>query len=117
MLTQWLSKTFSNVVQALISSSDANGNPQAVCQAQPLPVANGAADAFAVTPSDSVALMVPAQCLYVGVAGTVTVVTLSGQTVEFMAVAAGSIIPLAVAKVKATGTSATNIVALTAIPL
>lgn len=66
------------------------------------------ADAFAVTPDNSNAIT--AFGLYIGTTGDVTVTTSAGTDVTFVAVPAGQIIPLAVSKVKSTGTNATNIV-------
>lgn len=50
--------------------------------------------------------------LYVGVAGDVKVTTAGGDDITFTGVLAGSFIPVQVLKVFATGTTATNIVAL-----
>lgn len=70
-------------------------------------------DAFAVTPSDTVAFTQQhARALYVGVTGDVTLVTLSGGVVTFTAVPAGSIIPVQCQRVNATATTATNIVGI-----
>lgn len=68
-------------------------------------------NAAAVTPSDSAALPNPAQALYVGGTGTVTVLTIGGQTTTFT-VPAGVLVPIACSQIFATGTSATLIVAL-----
>lgn len=68
--------------------------------------------AEAVTPSDSTNLTNPASALYIGGAGNVVVITTGGDTVTFNSLAAGSILPLRVARVKSTNTTATNIVAL-----
>ena len=71
-----------------------------------------AEDYFAVTPSDSVALTFKARALYIGVSGDVTVFRPDGVTaVTFKSVAVG-ILPIRCSYVKATGTTATNIVAL-----
>lgn len=68
--------------------------------------------AVAVTPSDSVNLVKTAhKGLYVGGTGNVSVLTLDGQTVTFTAVPIG-FFPVAVKRVNSTGTTATNIVAL-----
>lgn len=67
------------------------------------------ADAFQVTPSDTTAIS--AYGFYVGVTGDVTVITSRGTTVLFKAVPAGVSIPLAISKVKSTGTTASQIVA------
>jgi hypothetical protein len=65
-------------------------------------------DAKAVTPSDSTAVSFFG--FYVGITGDVTVVTAAGSTTTFTAVPAGQIIPVVVSKIKATGTTATDIV-------
>lgn len=53
------------------------------------------------------------RALYVGGAGNVTVDMADGQTdVAFVGVQAGQILDIQVSRVKATGTTATNIVAL-----
>lgn len=77
-------------------------------------------DALAVVASNTVALLAaptgnPTQYtrgLYVGVTGDVTVITRKAQTVLFKAVPAGTILPIQVTHVKATGTTATDMVAL-----
>ena len=69
--------------------------------------------AVAVTPSDTVNLTTPARALFVGGAGTITLDTTGGETtVLFGAVPAGATITLGVQRVRATGTTATSIVAL-----
>lgn len=70
-------------------------------------------EAYAVTPSDSVNLAVVSRGLYVGVAGDVTVeMAKVGTTILFKGVPAGAWLPLRVSRVDATGTTATNIVAV-----
>jgi len=77
--------------------------------------------AAAVTPSNTATIpSISAQggagnngcVLYVGVAGDVKVTTAGGDDVVFTGILAGSFIPVQVTKVFATGTTATNIVAL-----
>lgn len=68
-------------------------------------------DAVAVTPSDSVALTVPARSLYIGVTGDVTLLTVNGNVVLFKAVPVG-VLPVGCTRINATATTATNIVAL-----
>jgi hypothetical protein len=68
--------------------------------------------ALAVTPSDSADLTLIARALYVGGAGNLSVDTVGGDTVSFVGVQAGSFLPVRVRRVRATGTTATNIVAL-----
>lgn len=73
-----------------------------------------ATDAVAVTPSDTDDLPFAARALYIGVTGDVNVVMANddgGTAVLFKAVPVG-ILPVAVRKVKAASTTATNIVAL-----
>jgi len=67
--------------------------------------------ASAVTPSDSTTL-VATRALYVGGSGDVKVDMAEAGTVTFYGVVAGSLLPIQVVKVYSTGTSATNIVAL-----
>lgn len=50
--------------------------------------------------------------LYVGGAGNLSVVTLGGDEVIFNGVPAGTTLPIQVTKLKATGTTATNVIAL-----
>jgi hypothetical protein len=68
--------------------------------------------AVAVTPSDSTDLTSLCRALYVGSGGTVNVDVADGSTVAFVGVIGGTILPVRVARVRATGTTATNIVAL-----
>ena len=68
--------------------------------------------AYNVTPSDSVAGPCSWKYLYVGGAGSVALVDMGGNTVSLASVAAGTQLLLAGKRVNATGTSATNIVAL-----
>ena len=69
-------------------------------------------DGSAVTPSDSTVLSPPFRGLYVAATGVVVVTTLGGTDVTFTGVPAGSILPIVGTKVRATGTTATGIVAL-----
>lgn len=71
------------------------------------PISFGAA----VTPSDSTVLTAT-RALWVGGAGDVAVEMTGGSVVTLAAVPAGSLLPLRCAKVRATGTTATSIVAL-----
>lgn len=72
--------------------------------------------AAAVVPSDTVNLTPYAKDVYVGVTGDVTVVPVNAtddsQTVLFKAVPAGQRIGCQVRRVMATGTTATNLLAL-----
>ncbi len=66
----------------------------------------------AVTPSDTVSTTTPFRALYVGVTGNVSVLTLSGAVLTFVAVPAGSVLPVSGSRVNATLTTATSILAL-----
>lgn len=70
-----------------------------------------ATSSIAVTPSDTVDLAAVSRALYVGTTGDVTVIMKDGQTVTFTAVAVGWM-PLRVSRVKATLTTASNIVSV-----
>lgn len=68
----------------------------------------------AVTPSDTAKLTRHTNYLFVGGAGNVAVEESdTGSATTFTGVAAGSILPIRVRAVLATGTTATNIVAIT----
>lgn len=71
---------------------------------------NPAFSVAAVTPSNTT--VISARALYIGGAGNVAVTALDGSTATFTSVPAGTILPVVVTKVMATGTTATNIVAL-----
>lgn len=73
-------------------------------------VTQTATNALAVTPSDSADLTYVSRGLYVGGQGDVSVVTRGGQTVTF--VGAVGLLPVRVSRVRATGTTATDIVTL-----
>jgi hypothetical protein len=68
--------------------------------------------AAAVSPSDSSDLTSASRALYVGGAGDVVLMTVGDDTVTFVAVPAGSILPMRVKRVLSTGTTATSILAL-----
>lgn len=68
--------------------------------------------AAAVTPSDTVDLTNASRCLYVGVTGDLTVDFLEGPTAVLIKAAAVGYHWIRVTRVRATGTAATNIVAL-----
>lgn len=68
--------------------------------------------AEAVTPNDSAYLNYTARAIYVGGTGDVTVEDGNGNAVTFKAVPAGVTLPFVTNRVHATGTSATNLLAL-----
>ena len=74
-------------------------------------ISHGQLSAVAVTPNDSTVFNAT-RGLYIGGAGNVAVVMHDGSTVTFNALAVGVIHLISVKQVKATGTTATNIVAL-----
>lgn len=77
-----------------------------------------ATHAVAVTPSDTLQItdaasnVISTKRLFVGGAGTLKVQMDKNQAVTFTSVLAGQILPISVSKVFATGTTATNIIAL-----
>ncbi|MEM6407344.1 MAG: hypothetical protein AAF700_02885 [Pseudomonadota bacterium] len=71
-----------------------------------------ARDGEQVSPSDTIALSQISRALYVGQGGDLNVVMADGATVLFEAVPGGTLLPVRVERVSASGTSATGIVAL-----
>jgi len=71
-----------------------------------------ASHGFAISPSDSTLLPETTRGLYVGTAGDIALLMLSGESLTFAAVPAGAVLPLRLTKVMATGTTADNIVGL-----
>lgn len=65
-----------------------------------------------VTPHDTNSLLTACRAIYVGGAGNVVVINEDGESVTFVAVPAGTILPIATKQVKLTNTTATGIVAL-----
>lgn len=64
---------------------------------------------YTVTPSDTVDLLTGTRAIYVGVAGDVSLLLLDGATVTLTLVAGWH--PIAPRRVRATGTTATGIIA------
>jgi hypothetical protein len=62
-----------------------------------------------ITPSDSVNLPTPS-VVYVGTSGNVAVTTPQGDQVTFSNVPSGSVLPVQVLRVRATGTTASNLI-------
>lgn len=67
--------------------------------------------AAAISPSDTVDLPKAARAIYVGGAGNISVIMMSGETVTFNSVPVG-ILPIKVKRIRSTGTTATNMIAL-----
>lgn len=65
-----------------------------------------------ITPDDDNDLPFQTRAIYVGVAGDVSLVPRVGDAVTFTAVPAGTVLPVRADRVRATGTTATNLVAL-----
>ncbi len=68
--------------------------------------------AVAIVPSDVQPLAHVTRGIYVGGAGNLRVVMLSGETVTLVGVVAGTIYPIRVAQVRSTGTTATGLLGL-----
>jgi hypothetical protein len=71
-----------------------------------------ASHGFAVTPNDATDLAVVTRALYVGTGGSIAATMLSGETVTFAHVPDGAILPVRLLRVRATGTTALDIVGL-----
>ena len=68
---------------------------------------------LAVTPSDSTDLTYSTcRAIYVGGDGNISLVDGNADTIVFTGVTAGSILPVQTARINATGTTATSIIAL-----
>lgn len=68
--------------------------------------------AAAITPHNTNDLSSVTNGIYVGSSGDIAVLMSDGAAVTFVAAVAGSVLPIRVKRVKATGTTATNLVAL-----
>ena len=67
----------------------------------------------AITPNDGADLPLNVcRAIYAGVGGDISIVDLSGETVVFSGVLAGSILPVQTSRVNATATTATSLIAL-----
>jgi len=72
---------------------------------------NIAGHAAAVTPSDTANLKAES-IIYVGGAGNLAIITIEGETVTFLGMTAGTVLPVWTYRVMATNTTATNLVAI-----
>ena len=68
--------------------------------------------ALAIQPDDAGDLPQVTRALYVGGSGDVAVTMRGGETVSFAAVSAGTLLPVRVSRVLASGTTATGILGL-----
>lgn len=73
---------------------------------------NPASSAVAVTPNDTADLTNVTRAIYIGTGGNLSVIMQDGSTCTFTGVLAGTVYPLRVSRVRATGTTAGSIVAL-----
>jgi hypothetical protein len=72
-----------------------------------------ARNAEVVTPSDVTELVYESRALYVGVGGNISVqMAGTGTAIVFTGVPAGTILPIRIARVNSTSTTATNMVSL-----
>lgn len=72
----------------------------------------GYANTAAIVPNDAADLSFTTRALYVGGAGNVNLVDANGTNTLFSGVTAGTVLPVRISRVKATNTTATNLVAL-----
>lgn len=75
-------------------------------------ISGPAFDAFAIVPNDSTDLPEITRALYIGGGGDISLITKGGTQLTFSGANAGSLLPVRVARILATGTSATNIIGL-----
>lgn len=71
-----------------------------------------ASDAFDITADDNTDFATTARAIYVGRTGDVALVTLEGTTVTFVGLQAGTVLPVSTARVRATGTTASDLIGL-----
>lgn len=69
-------------------------------------------NAVAVTPSDSTDLDNVSRGIWVGGAGDISLITKGGTTLTFVGAVAGTTIPIRASRIRATGTTATGLVAI-----
>ena len=82
-------------------------------QANNYTLTHSAVGQAAITPNDSTDLPVaPCRGIYVGAGGGVTVDVGNDANVTYVGVPQGSILPVQASRVRATGTTATNLVAM-----
>ncbi|WP_404404943.1 hypothetical protein [Pelagibacterium halotolerans] len=71
-----------------------------------------AGDIFSITPDDAADLTQTIRGIYVGATGDLSVVAASGAQAVFVGVPGGTVLPVSVSRVMATGTTASNLVGL-----
>ena len=67
---------------------------------------------FAITSSDSTDLVAETRAIYIGSAGDLVAVLASGDEVTFVGLAGGTVLPVRAQRIKATGTTAGDLVGL-----
>ncbi len=72
---------------------------------------HSARSGVAVTPSNDTDLTNLTRALYVGTGGNLSVIMATGETLAIPSVPAGAFLPIRVSRVRATGTTASGIVA------
>ena len=92
--------------RVVISEYDEQGS-----LAKPVVTENNGKSGVAITPNDTTVIDAT-KGGYIGGAGNLTVTMSDGNDVTFTAITAGMIHPISVTKVKATGTTATSIIAI-----
>lgn len=70
---------------------------------------------FAIIPNDSLDLVEITRAVYIGIGGDLVVTVASGQALTFASVPDGSVLPLRISRVHATGTTAESILGLTSL--
>jgi hypothetical protein len=75
-------------------------------------LASPATNGVAVTASDSTDLAQTSRAIYVGGAGNVAAVMLGGTVLTFVAVPAGTILPIRATRINSTNTTATSMLSL-----
>ena len=71
-----------------------------------------ATDGFAVTPNDAADVASITRAVYVGGGGNLAVTLASGAELTFTGLAGGTLLPVRLRRIKATGTTATALVGL-----
>lgn len=69
-------------------------------------------NAVSVTPDDDTDLTNVSRAIYIGAAGNLLVTMLKGNDVSFLNVPSGTLLPIRVSRIKATGTTASGIVSV-----
>lgn len=71
-----------------------------------------ASGGFTIAPSDSTDLSEVTRAVYIGTGGAIAAVMLGGEDVTFTSVPGGTLLPVRLRRIKATGTTATALIGL-----